>query len=220
MATCYDTLLECKSNNQLLQKIDPRDIIKKTSNTFISCKDGIYYFESAGGALHDDIVELSKEYPDEVFEARIWNPDMYASELRTIAYKAGIPEVIKTEPNYGFHTAHLEKILGKETIGRFMEIAMRYIKAYDKLDNTPEFDEAIKKEREDKIYSFTTVHVENDKFRIEATQRTYSLIEVKGYVKEISTPTPIWKEIKEERISNRNKEQLNDFEEAEPIPEE
>ena len=197
MATYYDTLLECKSNSQLLQKIDPRDIIKKTSNKFISCKDGIYYFESTGGALHADIIELSIEYPDEIFEARIWNLDMYASELRTIMYKAGIPEIIKIEPNYGFRTAHLEKIMGKETIDRFMKIAIRYLKTYDNLANTLEFDEVLKKEKEDKIDSFTTIHVENEKFKIEATKRTYSLIEVKGYHKEV--PEPSWKEIEEEK---------------------
>jgi len=220
MATCYDTLLECKSNNQLLQKIDPRDIIKKTSNTFISCKNGLYYFKSDGGVLHADIVELSKEYPDEVFEARIWNLDLYASELRIIVYKAGIPEIVKTEPNYGYQTAHIEKILGKETTDRFMEIAMRYNKAYDKVDNTPEFNEPIKKEREDKIYSYTTIIVENEKFKIEACRRNYSLIDVKGYVKETPKPNQIWREIQEVRSSKSNKKQLDDQDVAEPIPEE
>jgi hypothetical protein len=219
MSNYYDTLLECKSNSQLLQKIDPRDIIKKTSNKFISCKDGIYYFESTGGALHADIVELSKQFPNEVFQARIWNVDMDASELRTIVYKTGIPEIIKIEPNYGFHTAHLEKIMGRETIDRFMKIAMRYIKTYDNLVKTLEFDEAIIKEREDKIDSFTTIHVENEKFKIEATKRTYSLIEVKGYVKEISTSKSIWREIKEDRNFIQKKEHFDDRDEAMPIPE-
>jgi len=220
MATYYDTLLECKSNNQLLQKIDPRDIIKKTSNTFISCKNGVYYFKSDGGALHDDIVELSKVYPDEVFEARIWDLDLYASELKTIVYKAGIPKIIKTEPNYGYQTAHIVKILGKETTDRFMEIAMRYIKEYDKVDNTPEFNEPLKKEREDKIYSCTTIIVENEKFKIEACRRNYSLIDVKGYVKETPKPEQVWREIQEVRSSNRKKEQIDDFDDADPIPEE
>lgn len=219
MANYYDTLLECKSNNQLLQKIDPRDIIKKTSSTFISCKNGIYYFESTSGSLHEDIIELSQEHPDEVFEVRIWNPDLYASELRTIIYKAGIPEIIKTEPNYAFQTAHIEKIFGKETTDRFMEIAMQYIKAYDKVDNTPEFNEPLKKERDDKIYSYTTIIVENEKFKIEACRSNYSLIDVKGYVKETPTPESIWREIKEERNCSRKKELSDDPDEAASIPE-
>ena len=84
MGNYHDTLLECKSNRQLLQKIDPREIINKTASEFISCKDGIYYFQTNRGALHEDIVELSKRYPDEVFIARIWNIDFYDSEIRTI----------------------------------------------------------------------------------------------------------------------------------------
>jgi hypothetical protein len=148
--------------------------------SIISTNEGLW---ATGGALHADIIEISKEYPDEVFEARIWNPDMYASELRTIVYKAGIPEIVKTEPNYSYQTAHIEKILGKETTDRFIEIAMRYIKEYDKVGNTPEFNEARKMEREDKIYSYTTIIVENKKFKIEACRRDYSLIDVKGYVK-------------------------------------
>lgn len=220
MATYYDTLLECKSNNQLLQKIDPRDIIKKTSSTFISCKNGIYYFETNGGALHADIIELSKEYSDEVFEARIWNPDMYASELQTIVYKAGIPEIIKTEPNYGYYTAHLEKIMGKGTTDRFMEIAMRYIKAYDILEKSPEFIETLEKERGDGIDTYTTLTVENEKFKIEACRRNFSLVDVRGYSKEITKPTEIWREVKEDRSSNKNMERINSKDFGEPIPEE
>jgi hypothetical protein len=48
--------------------------------------------------------------------------------------------------------------------------------------------------------SRTTIHVENEKFKIEATKRTYSLIEVKGYHKEV--PEPSWKVIEEEKNLN------------------
>ena len=199
MATYYDTLLECKSNSPAITKNrSKRHHQKNLKYIHLMQRDGVYYFESDRWSIACMIlVELSIEYPDEIFEARIWNLDMYASELRTIMYKAGIPEIIKIEPNYGFRTAHLEKIMGKETIDRFMKIAIRYLKTYDNLANTLEFDEVLKKEKEDKIDSFTTIHVENEKFKIEATKRTYSLIEVKGYHKEV--PEPSWKEIEEEK---------------------
>ena len=65
MANYYITKLVCKSNNQLLQKIDPRDIIKKRNSEFISCENGFYYFTTRNGTMHECIVELSKTYPTE-----------------------------------------------------------------------------------------------------------------------------------------------------------
>ena len=95
----YDTLLECKSNSQLLQTVDPRGIIQKTNSKFRTCKDGICYFQSYGLPINEDFTELSKKYPNEVFEARIC-VDEYGSEIKTIIYTYGEAVLIKIEPNY------------------------------------------------------------------------------------------------------------------------
>lgn len=210
MGNYHDTLLECRSNNQLLQKIDPRDIIKKTESQFISCKDGVYYFQTHRGALHQDIVELSKEYPEEVFIARIWNVDWYESELRTVRYKSGKAKFIKIEPNYQYSVSHLEKIMGVDNFNKLMKIAMRYIEVCEKLERIPEVKDQIAQERKDKVFSHVTVNVEDEKFKINATRMTYSSIEVIGYVKEVPTKL-VWKLIEEEKRSYKRNDQKNEY---------
>jgi len=210
MGNYYDTLLECKSNKQLLQKIDPRDIIKTTNSQFISCKDGIYYFQTHRGPLDPDIVELSKKHPNEVFIARIWNVDFYCSELRTVKYRSGKSKFIKIEPNYNYNTSHLEKIMGIDNFNKLMKIAMRYIEACEKLERIPEVKGQIAHERKDKVFSHVTVNVEDEKFKIEATRMTYSSIYLMGYVKEVPTKS-VWKLIEEENLCNKNNKKQNEY---------
>jgi len=208
MANYYNTLLECKSNKQLMQEIDPRDIIKKTNSEFITYKDGMYYFQTCNGVLHDDIVELSKTCPKEIFIAQIWNVDFYDSEVRTIRYKNGKSRITNIEPNYGYTASHIIKVMGKETFHSLMKVAMRYIRQYGVIRNTPEVEKEISKEKNDKINSNVTVHVENDKYKIDATLVGSSYIEVNGFVKRPSRPS--WKLIEEQIGLNRGHDQQNE----------
>lgn len=203
MGNYHDTLLECKSNPQLLTKIDPRDIIKKTDSEFITCKDCVYYFQTHRSALFYDIVELSKKYPNEIFETRIWNVDADASVIRTIRYENGEVELLKTEPNYSYFASHIIKTMGKETFEKLINVAMIYIRKIDELYSIQDFDNELEQEAKDHISSFVTVRVENEEFRIDVTKRTYSSLEVVGYIKHAS---PAWELIEHEKIQKiRNK---------------
>lgn len=216
MGNYYDTLLECKSNKQFLHKIDPRDIIKTTESEFISCKDGIYYFQTHRGALHKDIVELSKKYPEEVFLAQIWNVDFYDSIIRALEYKDGDVKILSSKPNYSYCATHLIKAMGEEKFQRLMNVVMKYIQSREKVKDDPEDQSQMGKSNKDKIHSYINVHVEDNEYKLEATIRTTSYIHLVGYVKEVPTK-PVWKLIEEEKRSNkRNDKKRNDygFEEA------
>jgi hypothetical protein len=207
MANYYDTSLVCKSNNQLLKKMDPRDIIKNPNSEFITYKNGFYFFSSCNDTMHESILELSKTFPTEVFVTCTWNVDVYDSEIQTYEYKDGKSKCIKTEPNYGYCISHVEKIMGNETSNELMEVVMRYIKQYRAIEDSKRNKKIIQQELMKKIRSSTKIIVENKKFKIEATRVGSSFIEVEGYIKE--TPSPIWTKI--EREKNRaNDEDIND----------
>ncbi len=198
MANEYETSLVCKSNNQLLQKIDPRDIIKTPNNKFISCKKGIYYFTSRGGTMHESIIELSKVYPTEVFIAKYRDGDIYYdSEIQTIKYKSGKSKCTKIEPDYWYNISHIEKIVGKEPLERLMKVVLRHIKRIDAMSDTLKAQNADERERQLNIKSSVAINVETDKIKIEATKIGSSFIEVNAFIKE--APAPKWQLIGKEK---------------------
>lgn len=211
MANYYDTSLICKSNNQLLQKIDPRKIIKNQSSEFITYINGKYFFSSRNDTMHESIIELSKTFPTEVFVTCTWNDDFYDSEIQTYEFKDGKSKCIKTEPNYGYCISHFEKIMGKVTCNELMEVVMRYIKQYRAIEDSKRNKKITKQELRKKIRSSTIISVENGKFKIEATRVGNSFIEVAGYIKE--NPAPEWHNIEREKSSviNDNKKASKDI---------
>ncbi len=197
MANDYNTGLVCKSNRQLLQKIDPRDIIKNPNSEFISCKKGVYYFSTCSGTMHESIVALSMTYPNEVFIAKYRDDDIhYDSVIQTFKYKSGKSILTKIKPDYWYCISHIEKTIGKQTIRRFMKVALKHIKKIDAINDTPNTKNN-GLERRHKIKSSVTINVENDDFKIEATKIGSSYIEVLGYVKEV--PAPRWQLIEKEK---------------------
>ena len=197
MANDYNTELVCKTNSQLIQKIDPRDIIKISNSEFISCKNGVYYFSTRSGTMHESIVELSKTYPNELFIVKYRKDDIYyGSEIQTFKYIDGFSKCTKVEPNYGYCISHIEKRIDKKTLRRFMKVALKQIKRIDAINDIP----TAKKngiERKHKISSTITINVEDEKYKIEATKIGSSFIEVKGFIKE--APTPRWQLIEKEK---------------------
>ena len=198
MANDYNTELVCKSNSQLLQKIEPREIIKKPNSEFLTCKDGVYYFNTRSGTMHESIVELSNKYPNEVFIARYRDDDIcFDSEIDTYKYKSGKSKCTKIKPDYWYCISHIEKEIGKENRKRFMKIVLRHIKRIDAMSDTQKNKKAVKRERKNKIKSSVIINIENDDFKIEATKIGTSYIDVLGYIKE--APTPRWQLIPKEK---------------------
>ena len=196
MSYIYDTRLVCKSNSKLLQRIDPSEIIKDLSSEFISCKDGAYHFITRNRTMHGSIVELSNKYPEEIFIAQFWNVESYDSEIQTYKYIDGFSKCTKAEPNYMYCVSHIEKIIGKKTLRRFMKVVLKQIKRIDAINDTPMTQKNGKKSK-DKISSSITINVEDQDFKIEATKLGLSFIEVNGFIKEAASPR--WQLIEKEK---------------------
>jgi len=195
MSYIYNTRLVCKSNSKLLQKIDPDEIIKGINSEFLSCKKGAYHFITSNGTMHESIVALSKKYPTEAFIAQFCCVETY-DYIQTNKYIDGFSKCIKVEPNYGYCVAHIEKTIGKQTLRRFMKVALKQIKKIDSINDIP----TTKNNgmgRKHKISSSITINVENDDFKIEATKIGSSFIAVNGFIKE--APAPRWQLIEKEK---------------------
>ena len=194
MANYYDTLLVCKSNSKLLQKIDPRSLTKDSNSEFITCKNGKYHFTTINGTIHESIVALSKKFPTETFKAKVWNVDVYDSEIQTFKFKAGIARRTKVEPRYGYFIPPIEEIMGKKLFKRFMNIALKQIKRIDRLSDIPT---TIRKgtERKHDIHSSYTIIVEDRDYKIEATKIGLSYIAVEGYIKVLEDSIPRWQAV-------------------------
>jgi len=214
MANDYNTELVCKTNSQLLQKIDPRDIIKNRNSRFISCKNGVYYFTTRSGTMHENIVVLSMTYPMEVFIARYRDDDIYYdSEIQTIKYKSGKSKCTKIEPDYWYDISHIEKKIGKEPLEQLLKVAWRYIKRIDAMSDTPKTRKRTEQERKNKIKTSVAIIVENDDFKIEATKIGTSFVKFLGYVKEASAPR--WQLIEKEKnlvVGKDQQDEKNDNE--------
>jgi len=198
MANYYDTLLVCKTDSKLLQKIDPRSLIKESNSEFITCKNGTYHFTTINGTMHESIVVLSEKFPKETFKAKIWNVDCYDSEIQTIKYKTGVARRTKVKPNYGYFISDIEKVMGKKLLRRFMKVALKQIKKIDSIDDAPTNKKG-EKERERDIYSSITVSVQNRDFKIEATKEGRSFIQVNGYIKVKEGSYSRWQLIEREK---------------------
>jgi hypothetical protein len=215
MSYIYNTRLICKSSSKLLQKIDPNEIIKDLSSKFLSCENGAYHFTTRNGRMHESIVVLSEQYPTEIFLAQFWDVESYDSKIQTYKYIDGFSKCTKTEPNYMYCVSHIEKIMGKKTVRRFMNVVLKHFKKIDAIDVTPT-TEKHRMERKHKIGSSITINVENEKYKIESTRIGYAFIEVNGFVKE--SPTPRWKLIEKEksrimRITHQMDKSADDYKE-------
>jgi len=196
MSYIYNTRLICKSNSKLLQKIDPDKIIKDLSSEFLSCENGAYHFTTRNGTMHGSIVTLSEEYPAEIFIAQLWDIESYDSEIRTYKYIDGFLKCTKVVPNYWYCISHIEEIMGKKNVKRFMKVVLKHIKKIDAINDNPTVEKnGI--ERKHKISSTITINVEDEKYKIEATKMAYAFIEVNGFIKEASTPG--WQLIEKEK---------------------
>jgi len=196
MANLYNTKLVCTSNSKLLQKIDPDEIIKEPNSEFLYFENGAYYFTTRDGTMHESIVALSKKYLAEIFIAQFWNVEFYDSEIQTFKYIDGYSKCTKVEPNYGYCISHIEKIIGKKTVRRFMKVALKQIRRIDAINDIPTAKNN-RMERKHKISSSITINVEDEEFKIEATKIGSSFIEVNGFIKE--APTPRWQLIEKEK---------------------
>ena len=132
----------------------------------------------------DDIIELSKKYPNETFTGVTWNDsDFYNSVSDTIVYKNGHGKVIKVEPYYQFLYPVIDDEIYNKLVERFIEEVRLYIKRIDiikedvddPVDGTV-FDFLNDIEDDNGFKSYYTITWENDQHKFTATKRLTSNI--------------------------------------------
>lgn len=198
MSYTFDTRLVCKSNKKLLHEIDPSKIIKDRNSKFISSRKGAYHYFTRNGTMHDSIVALSNEYPTEIFVAQFWSVDIDCSIVETYKYINGFSKCIKVEPNYMYCVSHIEDIMGKKTLKRFMKVALKHIKKIDELEAFLTNEKKGLKSKHN-ILSSITINVEDKDYKIEAYEVGSSFLEVNGYIKINEDSGPRWQLIEREK---------------------
>ena len=93
------TNLKC-SNPELISK--ESEFFKNAKSELLSSRDGEMHFFSPWGGMKNDIEELSKKYPDEIFSADMWVDDYYGSDIHTYQIISGVSECTKQRPGYVF----------------------------------------------------------------------------------------------------------------------
>ena len=103
MANLYDTILECETNDTLLNLLDPKKIIANTWSEFSYSEHNELVFESQGETMHKDIILLSKKLREEVFTAICYDHEINEkTEIRYIRYEAGNAELLGHMPIYSW----------------------------------------------------------------------------------------------------------------------
>lgn len=194
MSYIYNTRLVCKSNKKLLQKIDPNKIIRDQRSEFISSKKGAYHYITRNGTMHSSIVELSENYPTEVFIAQFSSFEIDDSVIETYKYVNGFSKCIKIEPNYMYCVSHLEEVMGKKTVKRFMKVVFKQFKMIDSIIYSPDAKKDGTQEKHS-IHSSYTIIVEDKDYKIEATKIGLSYIQVEGYIKVLEDSIPRWQAV-------------------------
>lgn len=217
MAIEYDILLRCKSNPELLETIDPKELIDNTPAEFISYDNYQFYFQGRGILISDKIQELAKKHPDEEFIAVIWNIDAYESVMKTVSFKGKDCFLERAEPKFYYDCPYdLSKVIGEKVFCDYVKKIKRFFESIkDFLD--VEWDEENPKNNNSKVIS---IQLEDENFRVIATRECYSLIRILGYYKD--RQLPIWKALDEnsdyhkmlqrnKRIDDENDDEYNDL---------
>jgi len=185
MAVEYDNLLMCKSNPDLLQAINPMEIIKESPSRFSHLIDGSYYFESRGYPIIDDVYKLSIEYPNEEFVVKFWNlcADGFGSKMRTIRYSGGDCKVIRVEPRFHYDCRNRQLESGFWA-KRFEVFYDRIISFFEKIKDVYaeewlENDVTANENKHEQI----SIQLEDEVYRVVATWDFYSHVTIEGFYK-------------------------------------
>jgi hypothetical protein len=207
MGNMLKTMVECKGNKDFFKNNPPSGITTKISSENVEHLDGGYSFYTSRGVPLDEIMNISRKFPDEVFLVEIYNIDLCDSVIRKFRIKAGNLKLKYEGPNYYFTGSDFQDLISKEVYLRYKATALRYISQLALIENNQDFVSQNRLDDRDKIRTNVTIRVEHGNLRLDFTKMAYSWIEVVGYVK--VTPKPTWEVIEETRgpIAQINKQE-------------
>lgn len=178
---------------------------QKWAKSLMEIDKGVFKYCSRGYSLHDDLVDLSKQYPNESFTGITWEDSNIYNRIKyTLIFKNGGCKQVNCEPGYvyGFNNDNYYE-MPTDLFERFKKHLDRYIERIDIVrENIEEgvvFDFLNNNPDEDGFMSYYTITWENDEHKFTATRRFTSEITIKYEKKQSSANKrqEIEKELKE-----------------------
>jgi len=143
----YETYTTIKASPEFWQNKLSKHIIGKTDSKVTTYDDGEIIITSRDCTAEPDIIEFSRNNPDELIVAKYSGENKYANLTSTYEYKAGVRSFIKEEYEYYFVIPAVEKeIIGVEVYEHFKDKATEQLKKIDKYrvrtsESSPSFQE-------------------------------------------------------------------------------
>lgn len=169
------TNLKC-SNPELISKGSEFSINSKSE--ILDSQDREMHFFSRFGGMKDDIEELSKKYPDEIFTADMWIDDYYGSDVHTYQIISGVSECTKQRPGYGFsYKSNVDSVLVKPFMDKISAYLNNYFSTFESsvYEIPPIHDNEL---QEDGLHSYLTFAWETENHRFTGINRYDYLIEI------------------------------------------
>lgn len=206
MANYYDTLLECVTNDELLNLTDPNKIIDETWSEFRFSRHNELFFESRNETLHEDIISLSEKFPNEVFTAIYYDiEDRDETPAHYYRYRDGKTEFLGFIHNYTWKDHEpISKAFGKDVFHKLWKRIRQYLLRLDQtkesiLDGELRID-ILENHYDQCVSSFVTVYAEHENFRMSVEKTKNSELHFRGYHR--NSEFEAWEEIIENANEN------------------
>jgi len=209
MANIYDSYIRCTTNTELTKIIDPEKIIKNTPSKFRFLHFDELVYETKWHTMHEDIITLSNQFPNDVFMARYNDICVHYPEPREcFRYHNGEYKFLGFEPVYKFSNhEHLYDAMGEETL---LKLWFRVRDYLFRLDHTKEslvdgekyYIDILEDHYDNRISSTVTVYAEVNNFKLSVDKITNAELIFRGYTRGIENEE--WVEILPDISSQSN----------------
>ena len=191
MANIYDSYVRCLTNPQLTTIIDPEKIIKKTNSQFRFKRFDELVYETRWATMHDDIITLSEQFPNDVFRVRYkYVCAQLPQPIECFRYKNGESKFMGYEPNYKFSDhEHLSNAMGQETLLKLWFRIREYLFRLDHtkeslLDGRKYYIDMLEDHYDNCVSSTVTIHAEIDNFKLSVDKIKNAELIIRGFKRE------------------------------------
>ncbi len=178
------TVLEC-TKPELISS--GSTFVKESNSKLLQIVNGKSHFLTWKNTMDAEIIRLSTRYPDETFNARChWDDDIYDRIIYHMEYKNGKCRETAREPGYVF-VCYEKEIPDAKILSDFREHVLQYLKRLDIVKGIEEgfrIDKLNNEKDENGYESYITITYENDLYRLTATKKWISYVEISVEKKE------------------------------------
>jgi len=190
MANIYDSYIRCTTNPEVTKIIDPEKIIQKTRSQFRFRRFDELVYETKWATMHNDFVQLSQTFPNDVFIARYYYIDAQADlPGECCRYKNGKGSFMGYEPVYKFSDHnHLMERIGEETM---LKLWFRVRDYLFRLDHTKEsliegeydYVDMLEDHYDYCVSSSVIINAEVDNFKLSVDKTRTAELFLRGYAR-------------------------------------